>query len=148
MRLSHPCIMPFLGTCDDFDYSKFPSLVSPYFKHGNVNVFLEENTFEEDVALVKLKIVCLRICLFTVYLKTWFFTAVSNRRCFVLFTRQWSSPWWCKGRKFLVLPLCSRMGAYRHIQSQTSWSTTMGTRNCLILGSHGCWKRRALQQRL
>lgn len=43
MQLSHPFIMPFLGTCNNFDYTKFPSLVSPYFPNGNVNVYLYRN---------------------------------------------------------------------------------------------------------
>ena len=65
MMLKHEYIVPFLGICYDFKYATLPSLVSPYFENGNINVYLSR---EVDLGLKeRLKIVSL-VCVYTLNL--------------------------------------------------------------------------------
>jgi serine/threonine protein kinase len=51
-QLNHPNITPFYGICFDLGAPSAPCLVCPYFKNGNIAIYLKNNTSADRVKLV------------------------------------------------------------------------------------------------
>jgi hypothetical protein len=56
-RLRHPNVLPFLGICADI-FSPRWAMVSPYMKHGNVNMYLKDYPTADRVRMVGILSVC------------------------------------------------------------------------------------------
>ena len=88
---NRPNITPLLGIAADFDPSRTPCLVSPYYRHGNVMTYIREHPNVDKLAMVSHICKTIGHPLFSVA------PDCADCLCVIVLTHPFHHSWGCEG---------------------------------------------------